>query len=239
MSVPRVALGLLSPSRRIEDDAVEDCLRYLNGSRSLIRFVQIGSNDGKTNDPLFPYVSKGTHWKGTLVEPIPYLFERLRQNYAGREDLFFEQVAISEAPEPSTFYFVEPKAASILKLGPHFDQFNSFNKAHIIRFLGTKIEPYISETRIRPLTLDSLIRKYDLSDLDLLHVDVEGHDYQVIAQLDLKSLQPRFILCEYMHLSALDALRLSRKLQNHYELYRTHRDLLAVRKDIPIGKWRG
>src|SRR5207245_6466419 len=47
-----------------------------------LRVVQIGSNDGVANDPINESL-RARRWSGVLVEPIPYLFERLRANYEG------------------------------------------------------------------------------------------------------------------------------------------------------------
>ena len=38
--------------------------------------VQVGANDGKTQDPVHPLIMRGG-WSGILVEPIPNLFGRL------------------------------------------------------------------------------------------------------------------------------------------------------------------
>ncbi len=35
-----------------------------------LHFIQIGANDGVTNDPIHDLV-KSYHWKGVLVEPLP------------------------------------------------------------------------------------------------------------------------------------------------------------------------
>src|SRR5688500_19325979 len=69
-------------------------------------FVQIGSNDGKTGDPLYEYI-KECKWKGILVEPVPYLFEKLKQTYRGFEGLLFENSAIDTKDGYRTFYRIE------------------------------------------------------------------------------------------------------------------------------------
>jgi hypothetical protein len=40
-------------------------------------FIQIGACDGKTGDPFFPLVTK-FNLSGILIEPVPYLFERMK-----------------------------------------------------------------------------------------------------------------------------------------------------------------
>lgn len=57
-----------------------------------IKFVQIGSNSGMHDDPIYKYIRKNG-WQGVLVEPVPYLFEELKNNYSGFEDKLFLKIA--------------------------------------------------------------------------------------------------------------------------------------------------
>src|SRR5438093_1498023 len=45
-------------------------------------FIEIGSNDGEHDDHLRPFILSRP-WSGIMVEPVPYVFERLRRNYGG------------------------------------------------------------------------------------------------------------------------------------------------------------
>src|SRR5438552_16548503 len=44
--------------------------------------VQVGAHDGAVVDPLRAELVY-RRWRGVLVEPVPYVFERLRANYEG------------------------------------------------------------------------------------------------------------------------------------------------------------
>jgi hypothetical protein len=63
-------------------------------ARENVFFVQIGSNDGSRGDPLYAAVRRHGHWRGILVEPVPFVFERLKNNYDNDPRLIFENVAI-------------------------------------------------------------------------------------------------------------------------------------------------
>ncbi len=69
-------------------------------------FIQIGSNDGQTGDPIHSYIMK-YHWKGILIEPIPFLFKRLKKTYENQNGLIFENIAISEKDGNKIFYRIE------------------------------------------------------------------------------------------------------------------------------------
>ena len=49
-------------------------------------FIQVGANDGITGDDLRKYILK-YQWHGILVEPVPYVFDRLIKNYKEVEHL--------------------------------------------------------------------------------------------------------------------------------------------------------
>ena len=42
--------------------------------------VQIGSSDGITGDPIFALLKTRRHWKAILVEPLPGMFGKLKEN---------------------------------------------------------------------------------------------------------------------------------------------------------------
>ena len=69
-------------------------------------FVQIGACDGVFVDPIHRFIIKH-RWRGVLVEPVPYLFNLLMQNYEGY-NLIFENVAISDKEEIKPLYYVDP-----------------------------------------------------------------------------------------------------------------------------------
>lgn len=65
-------------------------LKKFSAVNKTCNFIQIGSNDGLANDPLREFVLS-KRWKGILVEPVPYLFDRLIDNYKGIDGLYFEK----------------------------------------------------------------------------------------------------------------------------------------------------
>src|SRR5690348_13962179 len=82
-------------------------------------FIQIGSNEGvMSTDPLCALILK-EHWQGVLIEPVPRIFEKLKENYAGCPQLHFENVAISTTRKICNFYVVDENA-EIVKKNPHW-----------------------------------------------------------------------------------------------------------------------
>ena len=67
---------------RRSGSAIVDLVEALSRSGRAVRFVQVGSNDATSDDPLRPYVD-AWGWTGVLVEPVPYVYERLRAGEPG------------------------------------------------------------------------------------------------------------------------------------------------------------
>lgn len=194
--------------------------------------VQIGSNDGKTGDPLNQLLFTNKEWKALFVEPVPYLFERLKRNYPDDKRFQFENVAINKG-ERLTFYWVNPDANGTLDNLPYwFDQLGSFNRQHIINELGERIEPFIFSEELEGVTLNTLFERNDIQQIDILHIDTEGYDWQILSQLDLKKHKPSFILYEKNHLLASDLNDSYNFLKIDYKLYEIGIDMLAVSKEV-------
>jgi FkbM family methyltransferase len=181
-------------------------------NQSDFTFVQIGAYDGITGDPIFDFVKK-YHWKGVLVEPQAGAFATLTANYAGQKDIILENAAIAAEDGHAMLYGVRPTSDDNYNHG----QLHSFNKetilkhAHMVKDLANRIEQY----EVRTLTLESLLKKHNLSQLDLLQIDTEGYDYEIIKQINFDTTKPRLIHFEHKHLLPEDLQKCYRLLEQH------------------------
>ena len=84
--------------------------------------VQIGSNDGRTGDPLHDLIGRRKSWSALFVEPVPFVFQRLKSNYSGDGRFRFENSVINDGSD-ITFYWVSEEAKkSIPNLPEWYDQ---------------------------------------------------------------------------------------------------------------------
>ena len=44
------------------------------------------------------------------------------------------------------------------------------------------MSPYITETQVNVLTMEALLKKWKINQIDALIVDAEGYDYEIIRQ---------------------------------------------------------
>lgn len=192
------------------------------------RVVQIGSNDGKTGDPLYPLFQRHPAWRGVLVEPIPYIFAKLKSNYPDTNRFDLANVAIGEDGKVP-FYFVDKKAINDLPDLPYwYDQLGSFDRGHIVKELDGVLEPYIRSMEVESVPLSALLDRYAVGAIDVLHIDAEGYDWKVLQQLDLERFKPTFILCEHHHLKLEERRAALSFLDADYRIFEVGIDWLAV-----------
>ena len=205
------------------------------GHKPEVFFVQVGSNDGVQGDPIHELVKERRSWRGMFIEPINFLFRRLRENYGDDERFLFENVAIGTRRETKKFYYVSEKAKRELDLPYWHDQLGSFDNSHITRALGEEISPYIVEEDIECLPLQDVLDRNRVQTIDLLHIDTEGFDYQVLSQVDLKRYRPTVILFEHNLLSDEEISKARKLLRNTgYRLLQYGNDILALKKSVWI-----
>lgn len=193
-------------------------------------FVQIGSNDGLQNDPLHKVLEKRESWIGLFVEPVPYLFDRLRRNYGDSPRYKFANVAVNSG-EAATFYWVDPSAKRNIPDLPYwYDQLGSFNRNHILNHLDGVLEPYIVSREIEGVTLADLLNREGIRSIDVLHIDTEGWDWRILSQLDLEKFDPQVVLYEHGHLRAHEKEDSIRFLEDRFDLYDLGRDIIAINK---------
>ena len=159
-----------------------ELVRQFFAARGKGYFVEVGANDPKTESQSWHLEQSG--WSGILVEPLPDLAARLRQMRTAR----VYEVACS-SPERAGGRMTLHVAGA----------FSSFNPK--LSVTGVRPEASI-EVPVR--TLDSLLDDAEApKPIDLLSVDVEGHELDVLRGFDFARWQPRLILLED-HVTNLD-----------------------------------
>lgn len=216
-----------------KNHSLKEVLNTLNKSKSGIQFLQIGSNDGKTGDPIYEYVT-GENWKGILVEPVPDVFDLLKDNYSqNQENLVFENIAVGPEEGQLTFYSLSKEFKESTNL-PWANQLGSLNKDVILRHKHrfSNIEDYIVEIAVPVLNINNLLSKHRnfVDKIDLLHIDAEGYDYQILNSYKFNKESPSVIIYEHIHLLKKEKRTINKKLrQNGYSLYWDGKDTFGVK----------
>ena len=136
-----------------------------------------------------------------LVEPVPYNYNKLKDNFKNTKNIEICTNAIFSENKLDKFYYVKEK--SIPKLGKHWASgIGSFNKDHILNHKTKrfKIEPEdIDEIEIKFITFDDLIENYSIQSIDRLQIDVEGAEFEILNSIDYKKIKINSLQFESKH----------------------------------------
>lgn len=190
-------------------------------------FIQIGAHNGKSLDPIRPFVLK--HFaKGIFVEPQKKIFNELLKNYdtnLNQKNLKYENVAISDKNGYQILYAFNDK-----KLPDHATMLASFHEQAVLKN-GHDYKGKIVRQRVKTMTLETLFKKHKIKQLDLLQIDTEGYDLQILSQLFQTKVRPTIIHFEHAFYSAHDLNNCYQDLANlGYRLNRDQIDTLAYQQ---------
>lgn len=219
--------------RRPVPHAVARVVFAYAASRPDARFVQVGSNDGIQLDPLRAEILH-RRWRGIMVEPVPYVFERLVANYGHLDHLAFENVAIADADGTAEFHYL-PQAESGADIPEWYDALGSFRREVVLshrRFIPD-IDERIASMTVPTVTFDTLCARHGLETVDVVQIDTEGYDYEVIRRIDFERYRPEIVLYEHLHLDASDRGACERLLADAgFELLSNGMDTLAIHRRV-------
>jgi len=172
---------------------MKDVLLQKYGKKKGFNFIQIGSGDGIYDDPIRKYIIK-YKWKGIMLEPIPINFKKLIESYPIGNNIEFVNKAIFNKKGFQPIYTIDKITSKMPKY------------AHLISSFYPKIiqnhpisNDNITTIEVECVTFNDLIREYNITELDLLHIDCEGYDTEIIKSIDFSKIKPNIIMYEYIH----------------------------------------
>jgi FkbM family methyltransferase len=212
---------------------VEDILQTLINKEKVNKIIQVGANDGQSDDFLFKCFNKDL--EAILIEPIEDAFLKLKENYNKFQKVKCLNLAVdvengskeifSVNREYYKFYQKKYKKANVDWL----NILSSFNEEHLINH-GIK-KNHITSNYIQCKTFSKLIDDYDYHDVDLLIVDTEGYDVKLINNfIETLKIKP-MIIFEWIHAEKIEIEILFKKLENlNYEFLKLGRDLICFQR---------
>lgn len=163
--------------------------------------IQIGSHIGNTiNDPIFKEIHKTTTL--ILVEPVPYLFRKLKKNYEKKniDNIIFINKAVTNYVGHVELTIPSEKN-DWSKLHPFASQLASINEEHCKVSQPKMITEKIT---VETTTLNEIIKDHNIKDIELLHTDTEGEDYNILMSYNF-IIKPCKILFEHVHMDGIRA----------------------------------
>tara|TARA_Y200000002_G_scaffold367869_1_gene360348 strand:+ start:206 stop:964 length:759 start_codon:yes stop_codon:yes gene_type:complete len=191
--------------------------------------IQIGANDGLRFDVLNKYI-KEYKIDSLLVEPVPFYFSKLKDNYSKDNFVKLEKSAISKKSGTINMYTV--KREYLDKYDEHIKGINSFNKKHLNKH-NVKSN-HIEKISVECLSPKDLLEKHQINNLDLVFIDAEGYDGDIVINfLNYIDYQP-IIIFEFIHIKHDLFTNVIKKLdEKKYNYFSIDENLICFsKKDI-------
>lgn len=158
-----------------ENDYAEAVYEYLGISDGF--FVDVGAFDGVKNSKTLLFEEKG--WDGLCIEPHPTSFEKLKKNRSCAK----KNVLISFLNGYSKFWYSEK--------APMTSRVNMSGIKKRIHRMDDRKKLYL-----KCFKLNCLCKKLNISRIDFLKIDAEGHDARIINSIDFDTLPVSIIMYE-------------------------------------------
>ena len=211
-----------------------DLIKLLIDKKKINNVMQVGANDGKSDDFLRSSINKDT--KVLLIEPIESAFLDLKNNYSDFTNVEFINKAIDIEKGKKKIYSVNPT---------HYDYYEkkykskdvswltvlaSFEESHLINH-GVKPN-HIYSTDVDCTTFKDLIEQYNFNKLDLLIIDTEGYDNVLVKNfIEDTKIRP-LIIFEWIHMKKNDAKNVIELLEaNNYKFFKLNKDLICIQNN--------
>jgi FkbM family methyltransferase len=206
-------------------------LRAFAGAYREAVFAEIGANDGEQHDFLRPLILS-RRWRGVIVEPVPYVFKRLEHNYRDQPGVTLENVAVGAIDGRLPFYHLaEVEDPGGEGLPRWYDGIGSFSRDEVLshaRYIPN-IESRLVETEVPCVTFQTLCERNGVERLDLLLIDAEGHDWEIIRNIDFEARMPRLLVYEHYHLGPQERRACREHLRGiGYEAMEEHFDTFCL-----------
>lgn len=199
-------------------------------------FIQIGANDGMALDPLRAQILF-KKWRGYMMEPVPYLFKRLKKLYEKNPRIVTINAAIADVDGQLPFYSIAESDSD--DVWSWYHALGSFRREIILKHknLIPDIEGRIQEIVVDCMRFETLCSKNSIDRIDLLQMDTEGYDFEIIKRIPFDRYRPTMIVYEHLHLGENDRGACINYLESFgYSILVSKFDVAALQLDKLEGK---
>jgi FkbM family methyltransferase len=156
--------------------------------------IVIGAHSGDKLSKAIETYSK--HGDVLLVEPVPWLFNKLQEKYGSAKSVHLLRAVISENDVDEVSFFAPIESAN--EIATWGDQLGSLNPVHALGH-NKEFSNKIEEIKVRGISFGTLINKFEIEQIDVLHTDTEGYDARLLSVFPFDKIKPRELIFEYKH----------------------------------------
>ena len=147
-------------------------------------FIDIGAHDGISGNNTYYFEKEG--WDGICFEPIPKVFEKLKQN---RKCKLINK-ALSYNKSIEQFFLIKGHSEQLSGL------VNQYSEDHIIR-INREIEEYNQEFEYIGVECSTFLNEIENTNIDLLSIDTEGSEFSILQTIDFNKYNINIMVIEY------------------------------------------
>lgn len=148
-------------------------------------FVEVGANDGKTGS--FTYNLASIGWNGLNFEPVPRLYEKCCMNHINHPNVKSFQIGIGESSCETTI--IDADTLSTIDV----DTINAYSQTPQFASYFTNNNQYHT---IKIEKLDTMLEQNNITNIDLLVLDVEGYEEHVLKGFSIDKYPPKIFIIE-------------------------------------------
>ena len=147
-------------------------------------FIDIGAHNGIDINNTYYFEQEG--WDGICFEPLPEIFEQLKQNRKCK----LVQKAISDTIGSSQFFTIQGYSDMLSGLADKYPQ------DHIAR-INREIEQYNQSYDYIEVMCSTFDEEVKQTDIDLLSIDTEGAELDILKTIDFTKYKINVMIIEY------------------------------------------
>ncbi|EPE97111.1 FkbM family methyltransferase [Rhizobium grahamii] len=187
-------------------------------------FIECGAFDGSTECSC-RFFEETMGWRGINLEPVPHIFDKLLTNRPGSENLNF---GLSDRAASLNFQIVEhPRYGLDTTIGA-IKHDPAYKQALLDE--GCKFH----DIEIQVISWSDLIARTGVEIIDLMVLDVEGHELSVLAGMKGHPILPHVMCVEFGHIgfdklrATMDELGYDYDISSYANAFFVRRDKLTL-----------
>lgn len=170
--------------------------------------LQIGSHTGLSCNNINVLELLNKHSNAIFVEPVKILFDELvknfNQSYPNNKFIFINK-ACSHTIGKIVLYVPDVPVYNIHNESEYINRGLLSWSDQLSSVLPNHVQDHNLNMKVNPITvdcttIDNIIDTYSISEIKYLHIDTEGHDFEVMQGLNLDTIKPLKIRFEHKHM---------------------------------------
>ena len=148
------------------------------------KFIEIGAYDGYRWSNTVPLIQEG--WSGVMIEPVPRYYNGCKDRYLNNPKIQVYNCCIGKHNNPQQKVYLGGPCTTIL------ENMVELSRNHDPRD-GHDLNNYIESPCY---TLDTFLHEKNIQNFDLLSIDVEGAEWDILINFDIKKYNPKMAIVE-------------------------------------------